>query len=52
MNIEKLKQLETEFLRRYPLGFDDPELMAVAKKHKVDEMKTFVHTHLALTADS
>lgn len=47
MNIEKLKQLETDFLRRYPLGFDDPELMAVSKKHKVDEMKTFVHTHFS-----
>ncbi|HSN65824.1 MAG TPA: hypothetical protein VLS94_04250 [Fusibacter sp.] len=47
MNIEKLKQLETEFLRRYPLGFDDPELMAVAKKHKVEEMKNYVHDHFS-----
>jgi hypothetical protein len=47
MNIEKLKQLEAEFLMRYPLGFDDPELMAVAKKHKVEEMKNYVHTHFS-----
>lgn len=47
MNIEKLKQLESEFIRRYPLGFDDPELMAVAKKHKVEEMKNFVHDHFS-----
>lgn len=47
MNIEKLKQLEAEFLRRYPLGFEDPELMAVAKKHKVEEMKNYVHAHFS-----
>jgi hypothetical protein len=47
MNIEKLKQLEAEFIRRYPLGFDDPELMAVAKKHKVEEMKNYVHAHFS-----
>lgn len=47
MNIEKLKQLEDEFLRRYPLGFDDPELMAVARKHKVEEMKNFVYFHFS-----
>ena len=47
MNFEKLRQLESEFLRRYPLGFDDPELMAVAKKHKVEEMKTYVHANFS-----
>jgi len=43
MNLDKLMTLETRFLDRYPLGFNDPELMAVAKKHKVEAMKTFVH---------
>lgn len=47
MNIEKLKKLETEFLRRYPLGFNDPELMAVSKKHKVEEMKNYVHANFS-----
>ncbi len=47
MNIEKLEQLEAKFLSQYPMGFDDPDLMVIAKKHKVDAMKAFVHTHFA-----
>ncbi len=47
MNIEKLEQLEAKFLSQYPMGFDDPDLMVIAKKHKVDAMKEFVHTHFA-----
>ncbi len=47
MNIEKLKALEAKFLSRYPMGFEDPELIAIAKKHKVDVMKAFVHTNFA-----
>lgn len=45
MNLEKLKQLESIFLMRYPQGFEDPTLMAISKKHKVDEMKDFVHVN-------
>lgn len=47
MNLEKLKQLESIFLLRYPLGFEDPELMAISKKHKVEELKEFVHHNFA-----
>ena len=47
MNIDKLKALEAKFLLRYPMGFEDPEMIAMAKKHKVDIMKAFVHTNFA-----
>lgn len=47
MNLEKLKKLESIFLLRYPQGFEDPELMAISKKHKVEELKEFVHHNFA-----
>ncbi len=47
MNLEKLKQLESIFLLRYPQGFEDPELMVISKKHKVEELKEFVHHNFA-----
>ena len=38
MNIQKLKQLEHEFLARYPEGFASPEMKEVVKRHKPDKM--------------
>ena len=38
MNIERLKQLEHDFLARYPEGFDSPEMKEVVKRHKPDKM--------------
>ena len=39
MNLVKLKQAEKAFLRRYPGGFDNPEIIATrVKKHKPDQM--------------
>ena len=39
MNLIKLKQAEKAFLRRYPGGFDNPEIIATrVKKHKPDQM--------------
>lgn len=39
MNLGKLKQAEKAFLRRYPGGFDNPELSATrVKKHKPEQM--------------
>jgi hypothetical protein len=38
MNLEKLKQAEAQFLQLYPLGFDDPEMQAIGKKHKMPQM--------------
>jgi hypothetical protein len=38
MNLEKLKRAEEEFLNRYPGGFDNPEMIQICKKHKLDKM--------------
>lgn len=57
MNLVKLKQAEKAFLRRYPGGFDNPEIIATrVKKHKPDQMialargsfseEKFIHTDL------
>ena len=38
MNIEKLKAAEAQFLQLYPLGFDDPEMLKIGKKHRMPQM--------------
>jgi len=38
MNWDKLKEAEEIFLQRYPGGFQDPEMVAIGKKHKMDKM--------------
>jgi hypothetical protein len=38
MNLEKLKHAEAQFLQLYPLGFEDPEMQAIGKKHKMPQM--------------
>jgi hypothetical protein len=38
MNIEKLKQVEADFFYRFPGGFDNPEMIAIRRKHKLDRM--------------
>ncbi len=40
MNIAKLKQAETQFLDKYPGGFMHPDLQAISKKHKMEQMIT------------
>ncbi len=35
---KKLKQLQAEFLTQYPEGFNDPEMIAIGKKHKMEKM--------------
>ena len=41
MNLKKLKRAENEFFDRYPGGFDNPEMIAIRKKHKLDKMIEF-----------
>lgn len=36
-----LKQLEGDFLMRYPKGFNDTEMLAIARKHRIDAMVSF-----------
>ncbi|MAT42905.1 MAG: hypothetical protein CL609_11225 [Anaerolineaceae bacterium] len=43
MNFNKLKQAEEAFLNRYPGGFDNPEMVEIGKKHKMDKMIGFTH---------
>lgn len=35
---QKLKALEKKFFAEYPEGFKDPEMLAIAKKHKMEKM--------------
>ena len=41
MNLKKLKQAEEAFFNRYPGGFENPEMMEIGKKHKMDKMIAF-----------
>jgi hypothetical protein len=47
MNINKLKQAEAVFLDRYPGGFENPEMVAIAKKHKMDQMVAYTQESFA-----
>ncbi len=47
MNLKKLKQAEKSFLRRYPGGFNHPEMLTLGKKHKMDQMIAFTQEHFA-----
>lgn len=38
MNKKKLKRAERDFLTLFPAGFDDPEMVTIGKKHRVDKM--------------
>jgi hypothetical protein len=38
MNLHKLKQAEEEFFERYPGGFDNPDLIEIRKKHRLEQM--------------
>ena len=46
MNLDKLKEVESTFLMRYPLGFDDPGLAPIKKKHNVDKLFALAQTNL------
>lgn len=41
MNIKKLKQAEAAFLNRYPGGFENPVMVEIGKKHRMDKMIAF-----------
>ena len=47
MNLEKLKHAERTFFERFPGGFAHPEMLAIAKKHKVDKMVEFTQASFA-----
>ena len=41
MNLEKLKVLESEFLHRYPKGFEDEHFFPTMKKFKPEKLEIF-----------
>jgi len=43
MNIDKLLSLEERFLAQYPMGFNDPGLKEIEKRHKVNIMHQLAH---------
>ncbi len=43
MNTKKLKQAEALFLQKYPDGFLHPEMVAVGKKHKIEQLTALTH---------
>ena len=45
-----LKQLEAQFLQRYPQGFQDPAIQAIVKKHRVDKMTEMAQAAFAKNA--
>ncbi len=46
MNIDKLKQAESNFMQRFPGGFDDPGMAYIKKKHDVDKLVVFAGDNL------
>lgn len=42
MRTDLLKAMESEFFASYPEGFNDPEMLAISKKHKVVKMHEMV----------
>jgi hypothetical protein len=40
---QKLKFLESEFLKRYPQGFKDPAMQEILKKHPIEKMTAMAH---------
>lgn len=48
MNKAKLKEAEARFMRRYPGGFSNPEMLQLAQKHKVEKMKKLAQDSFAI----
>ena len=47
MNLQTLKQAEQRFLALHPLGFDDPSMQAISKRHRMDKMCAFAQEHFS-----
>lgn len=43
MNLKRLKEVERAFMKRYPGGFENPEMVEVGKKHKMSRMVELAH---------
>ncbi len=47
MNLDKLKHAEAQFFAKYPDGWNDPALMAMGKKHKMEKIVAFAQDSFA-----
>lgn len=47
MNVQKLKEAEERFLEAYPNGFMHPEMQALGKKHKMEQMVAMAREYFA-----
>lgn len=47
MNLDKLKQAESNFFSLHPEGFDDPSMEKIAKRHRMDKMVEFAQEHFS-----
>ncbi len=47
MNIKALEQAEKKFLKQYPGGFAHPEMVAIGKKHKMEQLTAFAQASFA-----
>ena len=50
MNKAKLREAEQRFIMRFPGGFSNPQMLELAKKHKVDKMKKIAQDSFAMEA--
>ena len=48
MNLEKLKQAESNFLQRYPGGFNHPEMLEISKKHKMEKISNLARERFGI----
>lgn len=46
MNLQRLKEAEASFLERFPLGFQDPGMQPIRKRHNVDKLTEFARENL------
>lgn len=50
MDKDRLKEQETHFLTRYPGGFQNPEMLQIAKRHNVSRLVAFAQEELGPAA--
>ena len=50
MNLNKLKQAEKAFHEKYPEGFACPEMQAIGKRHKMEQMIAFAQSSFSIQA--
>ncbi len=47
MNLQNLKIAEDQFMRRYPGGFQNPEMIEIGKKHNIPKLTAFTQESFA-----